>query len=91
MKAYPLLPKTVCIAASITVYLYSLKEKPTRNGVRPPCIFLKKTTGGLTPFSLGMEGAFMQLKFLGGAGTVTGSRYRLSEDRHRLLLGAHRG
>lgn len=28
----------------------------------------------------------MELKFLGGAGTVTGSRYLLSDDHHRLLI-----
>jgi metallo-beta-lactamase family protein len=33
-----------------------------------------------------MDGAIMRLKFLGGAGTVTGSRYLLSDDKHRLLV-----
>ena len=28
----------------------------------------------------------MELSFLGGTGTVTGSRYLLSDDRHRLLV-----
>jgi len=28
----------------------------------------------------------MKLQFLGGTGTVTGSRYLLSDDRHRLLV-----
>ncbi|MBL3554941.1 MULTISPECIES: MBL fold metallo-hydrolase RNA specificity domain-containing protein [Marinobacter] len=28
----------------------------------------------------------MKLRFLGGAGTVTGSRYLLSDDKHRLLV-----
>ena len=28
----------------------------------------------------------MKLRFLGGTGTVTGSRYLLSDDSHRLLV-----
>ncbi len=28
----------------------------------------------------------MKLQFLGGAGTVTGSRYLLSDEKHRLLV-----
>ena len=28
----------------------------------------------------------MKLRFLGGTGTVTGSRYLLSDDKHRLLV-----
>ena len=28
----------------------------------------------------------MKLQFLGGAGTVTGSRYLLSHEKHRLLI-----
>lgn len=28
----------------------------------------------------------MKLRFLGGTGTVTGSRYLLSDDNHRMLV-----
>src|SRR5690554_1586857 len=49
---------------------------------------------GLTPvrgkleISLGRQGhtRLMKLRFLGGTGTVTGSRYLLSDDSHRLLV-----
>ena len=32
----------------------------------------------------------MKLRFLGGTGTVTGSRYLLSDDNHRMLVDCGR-